>query len=135
MSQRSMVDIAYAYAKEANRAITFQELWNAIKEELNLSEEEANKKIGVFYTELSLDCRFHCSGDNTWVLRSSLSFDEATADIFFVKGDLEEESEEDEDEDEDYEDDEDEEDEERLDDSDEDESLDEELYDNDEDGE
>lgn len=134
MSQRSMVDIAYAYAKEANRAVTFQELWDAIKEELNLSEEEANKKIGVFYTELSLDCRFHCSGDNTWVLRSSLSFDEATADIFFVKGDLEEESEEDEDED--YEDDEDEEeDEDSLDDPDEDDSLDEEIYENEEDGE
>lgn len=95
-----MVDIAYDYAKNATGPVSFKELWDAVVNELGLSEEEVKTKIGIFYTNLSLDCRFHSAGDNTWVLRASLPFDEATADIFFVKGDLDDELDEEEDEEE-----------------------------------
>lgn len=125
MSNKSMVDIAYDYAKQFKDPVPFKDLWAEVVKELELSEEEAKAKIGIFYTNLSLDCRFHSASDNTWMLRSRMSFDDATADLFFVKDDVKDS--EDEDEDEDYDDDEDEDEEH---DEDEDDSIDSDIYDN-----
>ena len=119
MSNKSMVDIAYDYAKQFKDPVPFKDLWAEVVKELELSEEEAQNKIGIFYTNLSLDCRFHSAGDNTWMLRSRMSFDDATADLFFVKDDVNDSDDEDEDEDEDEEHDEDEDD-----------SIDSDIYDN-----
>ncbi len=108
MSQKSMVDIAYDYAKQFDEPVPFKDIWEVVVNELGLSEEEAKAKISIFYTNLSLDCRFHSKPDNTWILRSKLSFDDATADIFLVKedldGDTDEDYEEDEEEEEESED-------------------------------
>ena len=129
MSNKSMVDIAYDYAKQFKDPVPFKDLWAEVVKELELSEEEAQNKIGIFYTNLSLDCRFHSAGDNTWMLRSRMSFDDATADLFFVKDDVNDSD--DEDEDEDYEDSNDEdEDEDEEHDEDEDDSIDSDIYDN-----
>ena len=136
MSNKSMVDIAYDYAKQFKDPVPFKDLWAEVVKELELSEEEAKAKIGIFYTNLSLDCRFHSASDNTWMLRSRMSFDDATADLFFVKDDVKDS--EDEDEDEDYDDDENEdeddagedEDEDEEHDEDEDDSIDSDNYDN-----
>ena len=119
MSNKSMVDIAYDYAKQFKDPVPFKDLWAEVVKELELSEEEAQNKIGIFYTNLSLDCRFHSAGDNTWMLRSRMSFDDATADLFFVKDDVNDSDDEDEDEDEEEEHDEDEDD-----------SIDSDIYDN-----
>lgn len=120
MSNKSMVDIAYDYAKQFKDPVPFKDLWAEVVKELELSEEEAKAKIGIFYTNLSLDCRFHSASDNTWMLRSRMSFDDATADLFFVKDDVkdsEDDAGEDEDEDEEH-------------DEDEDDSIDSDIYDN-----
>lgn len=103
MAQKSMVDIAYEYAKQFDQLIPFKTLWEKVVEELGFSEEEAKAKISIFYTNLSLDCRFHCESDNTWILRSKLLFDDATKNTFLVEDDTDGELEE-----EDYEDDDDE---------------------------
>lgn len=99
MAQKSMVDIAYDYAKQFDQLIPFKTLWEKVVEELGFSEEEAKAKISIFYTNLSLDCRFHCESDNTWILRSKLLFDDATENTFLVEedtdGELEEEYDED----------------------------------------
>ncbi len=133
MSNKSMVDIAYDYAKQFKDPVPFKDLWAEVVKELELSEEEAQNKIGIFYTNLSLDCRFHSAGDNTWMLRSRMSFDDATADLFFVKDDVNDSDDEDEDEDDedsnDEDEDEDEDDEEEHD-EDEDDSIDSDIYDN-----
>ncbi len=133
MSNKSMVDIAYDYAKQFKDPVPFKDLWAEVVKELELSEEEAQNKIGIFYTNLSLDCRFHSAGDNTWMLRSRMSFDDATADLFFVKDDVNDSDYEDEDED--YEDsndedEDDDEDDEEEHDEDEDDSIDSDIYDN-----
>ena len=127
MSNKSMVDIAYDYAKQFKDPVPFKDLWAEVVKELELSEEEAQNKIGIFYTNLSLDCRFHSAGDNTWMLRSRMSFDDATADLFFVKDDVNDSD--DEDEDEDYEESNDEDEDEEHD-EDEDDSIDSDIYDN-----
>lgn len=106
MSQKSMLDIAYDYAKQFDEPVPFKDIWEVVINELGLSEEEAKAKVSMFYTNLSLDSRFHSTTDNTWILRSKLSFDDATADIFLVKEDLDGDT------DEDYEEDEEEEEEE-----------------------
>lgn len=133
MAQKSMVDVAYEYAKQANEPVPFKELWEKVVEELGFNEEEALAKISVFYTNLSLDCRFHSEENNTWILRSKLLFDDATKDIFLVGDDS---SDEDEEEDEDYdEDEEDEEDEDVLEnreDEDDEDTLNSNMYNNDE---
>lgn len=133
MSNKSMVDIAYDYAKQFKDPVPFKDLWAEVVKELELSEEEVQNKIGIFYTNLSLDCRFHSAGDNTWMLRSRMSFDDATADLFFVKDDVNDSDDEDEDEDDedsnDEDEDEDEDDEEEHD-EDEDDSIDSDIYDN-----
>ena len=115
MSNKSMVDIAYDYAKQFKDPVPFKDLWAEVVKELELSEEEAKAKIGIFYTNLSLDCRFHSASDNTWMLRSRMSFDDATADLFFVKDDVKDSEDEDEDEEHD---------------EDEDDSIDSDIYDN-----
>ncbi|MCH5171347.1 MAG: DNA-directed RNA polymerase subunit delta [Erysipelotrichales bacterium] len=101
MAQKSMVDIAYEYAKQFDQLVPFKDLWEKVVEELGFSEEEAKAKISIFYTNLSLDCRFHCESDNTWILRSKLLFDDATKNTFLVEddtdGELEEDYEEEED--------------------------------------
>lgn len=129
MAQKSMVDIAYEYARQANEPVSFKELWERVVEELGFNEEEALAKISIFYTNLSLDCRFHSEENNTWILRSKLLFDDATKDIFLVNDDSS-----DEEEDEEYEEDEDEEDEDLLDnrEEDEEETLNSNMYNNDE---
>ena len=106
MSQKSMLDIAYDYAKQFDEPVPFKDIWEVVVNELGLSEEEAKAKVSMFYTNLSLDSRFHSTTDNKWILRSKLSFDDATADIFLVKEDLDGDT------DEDYEEDEEEEEEE-----------------------
>ncbi|MCH5179675.1 MAG: DNA-directed RNA polymerase subunit delta [Erysipelotrichales bacterium] len=87
MAQKSMVDIAYEYAKQFDDLVPFKTLWEKVVEELGFSEEEAKAKISIFYTNLSLDCRFHCESDNTWILRSKLLFDDATKNVFFIEED------------------------------------------------
>ena len=45
MSQKSMVDIAYDYAKQFDEPVPFKDIWEVVVNELGLSEEEANKYI------------------------------------------------------------------------------------------
>ena len=97
--KKSMVDIAYDFIKDSDEAVSFKDIWNDVIDKMGWTEEEAKAKIGIFYTNLSLDHRFHNQGDNTWILRSKLLFDDATADIFLVREDLEEEYMEEDDED------------------------------------
>ena len=133
MSQKSMLDIAYDYAKQFDEPVPFKDIWEVVVNELGLSEEEAKAKVSMFYTNLSLDSRFHSTTDNTWILRSKLSFDDATADIFLVKEDLDGDTDEDYEEDEEEEEEE-SEDEEEIESEDDDDTLNSNMYnaDNDE---
>ncbi len=132
MTQKSMVDVAYEYAQQFEELIPFKALWQHVVEELGFSEDEAKAKIGIFYTNLSLDSRFHCESDNTWILRSKLLFDVATKNTFLVDDDTDNDMEEEDEYEEDDEENE-EEDESSLEADDDDETLNSNMYNNDDD--
>lgn len=78
---KSMLDIAFDYFNQKNDVVRFNEVWEHVKKELNLSDEEANKKIAKFYTNLSIDGRFVILSDDIWDLKSNHSFDEVHRDM------------------------------------------------------
>lgn len=92
-----MLEIAFEIMQE-KKTISFSTLWSSITKKLELSEEEANSKIGNFYTQLSLDGRFVALGNNKWSLRDRLKFDQIHVDTSDVYNDMEESEEDDEDE-------------------------------------
>ena len=80
MKKESMIDLAYKILSESNEPISFKELWDKIKAELEIGPDEEQARIGHFYTDLSLDGRFVQDGDYTWNLRSRTLFDNTRID-------------------------------------------------------
>lgn len=64
-----MVDIAFEILKETNQPQNFRDLMNQIAALRNMSEEEMMKMIAQVYTEVNIDGRFVCLGDNIWGLK------------------------------------------------------------------
>lgn len=69
-SELSMVEVAHAILEEKNDIIEFNELLVLVQEFLDLSEEELDKRMSIFYTELNTDGSFISLGDNRWGLRA-----------------------------------------------------------------
>nr|WP_206529687.1 DNA-directed RNA polymerase subunit delta [Brevibacillus sp. SYP-B805] len=65
----ALVDIAYEILKETNRPYNFRELMDEIAALRNLSEQEKMGMIAQVYTEVNIDGRFVCIGENTWGLK------------------------------------------------------------------
>lgn len=80
--EKSMLDLAYDYLdKNAKEPVSFADLWNYVKDTLNLTEDEAGNKISSFYTNLTLDGRFVLLGDNLWDLRNRHTFEKVHIDM------------------------------------------------------
>ena len=78
--------------------MNFYKLWQEVSEVKGFSEEEAEEKESLFYTNITLDGRFITTGENNWDLRSRHKFNEVHIDMNDIYND-EEESEEVEDDD------------------------------------
>lgn len=89
MLQKSSLDVAYELVLEKNEPVAFDVLWAKVVEEQNFTEEEANARIAMFYTNLSLDGRFITLGENTWDLRDRYTFDKVHIDMNDVYRDVE----------------------------------------------
>ena len=74
-NSKSMLDVAYEIACENNGPISFKDLVSEVASRLAMNEEELNKRISRFYTNLSLDGRFVTLGENVWDLRNRHTFD------------------------------------------------------------
>lgn len=96
VEKMSMLDTAYELMSD-KKAMLFSTLWNAVCKKLNLSSEEAKKRIANFYTQLSLDGRFVALGNNRWCLRDKLKYNDAHIDLSDFYKDIEEESSDDDD--------------------------------------
>lgn len=77
---KSNLDVAYEIVKGVD-SISFKDLWNAVAQAQNFSEEEKATKVGKFYTNLILDGRFVNLGDNVWDLRERNTFDKVHIDM------------------------------------------------------
>jgi len=69
MKEMALVDIAYEILRETNRPYNFRELMDQIAVLRNLTEEEKMNMIAQVYTEVNIDGRFVCVGENTWGLK------------------------------------------------------------------
>lgn len=69
LSEMAMVDIAYEILRETNRPYNFRELMEEISALRGLTTEQMMSIIAQVYTEVNIDGRFVCIGDNTWGLK------------------------------------------------------------------
>ena len=92
--EKSNLDVAFELVSKKKNPIEFKKLWNEVSQIQGMSTDEANEKVGKFYTQLSLDGRFITLGENTWDLRSRYTFDKVHIDMNEVYADEVEEEEE-----------------------------------------
>ena len=89
--RESFVNTAYDIVVKNGAELPFATLWNAVCEELGLSEEDRVNRVSYFYTQLTLDGRFVTLGENVWDLRIRHTFDKVHIDMNEVYSDDEEE--------------------------------------------
>lgn len=64
-----MVDLAFAVLKQANNPMYYRDLMKEIARIKGLTDEEVNEVIAHVYTEINIDGRFACVGNNLWGLK------------------------------------------------------------------
>lgn len=89
MSNKSNLDVAYELILRSEGPVEFKTIWNEVVETQGLDEETANKSIGQFYTNLSLDGRFVTLGENVWDLRVRHKYEKVHIDMNDVYRDIE----------------------------------------------
>jgi len=90
MKEGSMLDAAERVLTLENREMKFADLWAKVKEELDITPEEEEHRIGRFYTDLSMSGRFVVLGENIWDLRSRHTYDKVHIDVNDVYSDVDE---------------------------------------------
>ena len=99
--KESKTDIAYRLMLKKKKERNFYDLWEDVKAELAKVAtpeelENVEEDISFFYTNLTLDGRFVCVGENKWNLRERVTFDKIHVDMNEFYADVEETSDEDE---------------------------------------
>ncbi len=70
ISEMAMIDLAHLILSESKEPIYYQDLIGKVMELKQVSQEEINQQLARVYTEMNIDARFACIGDNAWGLRS-----------------------------------------------------------------
>ncbi|WCN38032.1 DNA-directed RNA polymerase subunit delta [Aneurinibacillus uraniidurans] len=69
LKEIAMVDLAYRLLTQTKKPTNYRELFNELVEMKGMSQEEAMDIIAQVYTEINLDGRFICLGENMWGLK------------------------------------------------------------------
>lgn len=85
---KSLIEYAYEFVCKHKESVNFKEIWEYVKKEAGLSEEQANAKVGQFFTNMMLDGRFITLGENEWDLRERHVFDKVHIDMRDVYSDV-----------------------------------------------
>lgn len=64
-----MVDLAFLILKTANTPFYYRDLMSEVAKLRGLTEEQINNVIAQLYTEINIDGRFACVGQNLWGLK------------------------------------------------------------------
>ena len=72
-----MVDLAFLILKEANTPFYYRDLMDEIARIKKISEEDMLDVIAQVYTEINIDGRFACVGNNLWGLKRWYPLDKA----------------------------------------------------------
>ncbi|MFB5190996.1 DNA-directed RNA polymerase subunit delta [Alicyclobacillus fastidiosus] len=68
IQQMPLVELAYEILKAKKEPLYFRDIMQEIRELRGLSEDEFNELIARVYTEINIDGRFICIGQNVWGL-------------------------------------------------------------------
>lgn len=79
MKEMSLPEAAYEILKSAKDPLSFQELYEEVAKEAEMTPEEHDARIGQFYTDLFLDGRFCLLSDNFWDLSERHTVEDAKA--------------------------------------------------------
>ena len=85
---KSLIEIAYEFVASHKGSVNFKEIWEHVKSQSGMSEEEAARKAGQFFTNMMLDGRFVTLGENEWDLRERHTFDKVHIDMRDVYSDV-----------------------------------------------
>ena len=85
---KSLIELAYELVSQSESSVNFSKIWEYVKEQSGMTEEEAAKKAGQFFTNMMLDGRFVTLGENEWDLRSRHTFDKVHIDMRDVYSDV-----------------------------------------------
>jgi len=85
---KSLIEHAYDFVSEHKDSVNFKDIWAYVVKEAGLSEEQANAKVGQFFTNMMLDGRFITLGENEWDLRERHVFDKVHIDMRDVYSDV-----------------------------------------------
>ncbi len=85
---KSLIEIAYEFVESHKGSVNFSEIWEHVKKVSGLTEEEASRKAGQFFTNMMLDGRFVTLGENEWDLRERHTFDKVHIDMRDVYSDV-----------------------------------------------
>jgi len=69
LSEMALVDIAYEILRKTNRTYNFRELMDELVAVRKMTNEQLMAIIAQVYTEINIDGRFVCLGDNVWGLK------------------------------------------------------------------
>ncbi|MED4583801.1 DNA-directed RNA polymerase subunit delta [Brevibacillus choshinensis] len=69
LSEMALVDIAYEILRQTNRTYNFRELMDELVAVRKMTKEQLMSIIAQVYTEINIDGRFVCLGDNVWGLK------------------------------------------------------------------
>ncbi|MDX8363665.1 DNA-directed RNA polymerase subunit delta [Cytobacillus sp. IB215665] len=81
LKEMSLIEIAFDILSSRKKPITFKELMDEITASLHLSQDEINTKISQFYTDINIDGRFICVGENLWGLRSWYPYEKIEEEV------------------------------------------------------
>src|SRR5690625_5258253 len=76
-----MVDLANLIFDEEQRPMSFKEAFDQIAALKNWDENEKQRKIAQFYTDLNIDGRFVTNGSNSWGLKRWYRTDQIKEDL------------------------------------------------------
>lgn len=95
VSELSLVDLAFVILKQTNKPFQYSDLMQTVASLKGLTKEQVNEVIARLYTEINIDGRFICIGNNTWGLKRWYPTDKApekssTSGKKFVRKDIDE---------------------------------------------
>lgn len=93
MMYLSMVDVAFELMTKKKKEVEFAKLYQEVSEVKGFTAQEAEEKMSIFYTDITLDGRFITLGENRWDLRTRHKFESVHIDMNDIYAELEDEEE------------------------------------------
>lgn len=81
IKEMAMVEVAYELFKENRKPYIFNELVEEVAALLGLTKEQVEDRIAQFYTDMNIDGRFICVGENMWGLRTWYPYEQIEEEI------------------------------------------------------